>query len=67
MMCLSSKYIDCLNPSGQEIVKEEIHCLSNNIVYRLIFATSKSITYTREQMFRLYTTEIVLFRDLIMR
>ena len=69
---LESKKISCvhrptsliaLNVREYKILTEQIHCLCNNVIFRLSMATNHSTNDQREQTLQLNTSQKVLNQD----
>ena len=62
-----STQIKTLNDREYNISTEQIHCLGNNVIYRLFAATNQSINDQREQTLHLDTSQLALNQDPIVR
>ena len=57
------KSLNALTVRENEILTEKIHCLCNNVVYRLSAATNHSTNDQREQTLHLNTSQLALNQD----
>ena len=57
------KSLIALNDREYKILKEQIHCLCNNVIYRLSAATNQSTNNQREQTLHLDTSQLALNQD----
>ena len=57
------KSFNALNDREHKILTEQIHCLCNNVIYRLSAVTNQSTNDQREQTFRLHTSQQALNLD----
>ena len=54
------KSLKALNDREYEILREQIHCLFNNVIYRLSTAKNQSTNDQREQTLHLDTNQLAL-------
>ena len=57
------KSLNALNVQGYKILTEQIHCLCNNVTYRLSAATNQSTNDQTEQTLHFNTSQLVLNQD----
>ena len=57
------KSLNALNVQEFKILTEQIHCLCNNVIYRLSAATIQSTNDQREQTLHLNTSQVALNQD----
>ena len=67
-MCVHRpKSLNALNVRKYEILTEQIHCLCNNVIYRMSAATNQSLKDQREQTLHLDTNERAVNQDQTVR
>ena len=57
------KSLDASNVREYKILTEQIHCLCNNVIYRLSVATNQSTNNQRQQTLHLDTSQLALNVD----
>ena len=57
------KCLNALNDREYEVLTEHIHCLCNNVIYRLFALTNQSTNDQKEQTFHLDTSKLALNQD----
>ena len=57
------KSLNVLNVREYKILTEKIHCLLNNVIYRLSVATNQSTNDQRGQKLHLDTSQLALNQD----
>ena len=55
-----SKSLNALNVQGDKVLTEQIHCLCNNVIYRLSALTNQSTNDQKEQTLHLDTSKLAL-------
>ena len=64
ILCIHrQKSLNALNVREIKNLTEQIHCLCNNVIYRLSAATNQSTNDQREQTLHLNTTQLALIQD----
>ena len=57
------KFLNALNEREYKILTEQIHCLCNNVIYRLSAVTNQSTNNLKEQTLHLNTSQLGLNQD----
>ena len=55
--------LNALNSREEKILTEQIHCLCNNVIYRLSAVTNQSTNDHREQTLHLDTSQLAMIQD----
>ena len=64
ILCVHSpKSLNALNIRERKILTEQIHCLCNNVIYRLSAVTNQSTNDQREQTLHLDSSQPALNQD----
>ena len=58
-----AKFSNALNVREYKFLMEQIHCLCNNIIYRLSAATNQSTNDQKEQTLHLDTSQLAVNQD----